>query len=485
MWPILAAFLLLGFSVDCTELRAETDLFQPTGGSLAGRSSPPLHTARYEPVAVNLDLLRSAHKGARFNLNLLSDVVFVADVERAEVRPNGGLTVAGTLDAQPDGGFILVVEDDVVMGTIRVPTMPRVYQLRYRAGGEHLICEMDPDSYPPCKGSVPPDDTTSETGMVPPSELENRESVQSSACNPLQPVFDVLVLYTPLARQRAGGYSAINALCQLAIEESNQAYQQSQIDARMRLVYRNEINYTEGDGYDAYLNWVKNSSTVHDLRDSYAADFVSLLVDDSSYCGLGQCYNGAYTTCAWHCATGYYSFSHEIGHNQGCDHDRENAGASGCSVYGYSYGWRFNGSSGTEWRTIMAYSPGTRIQYFSNPYVFYDGARTGVPIGDDGQSYNAMTIINKTSVGETKRNSRFDVWVQFPFSGTELGTYGNPYNTIAEGLSRVDPGYGASELPTLWIKNGSSAETAVLNKRMIVRPCGGSAILGRAVVSQQ
>ena len=45
---------------------------------------------------------------------------------------------------------------------------------------------------------------------------------------------------------------------------------------------------------------------------------------------------------------------HEIGHNMGCAHDRNNAGGS---TFSYAYGHRWNGNNGTLYRSTMAYSP--------------------------------------------------------------------------------------------------------------------------------
>ena len=40
-------------------------------------------------------------------------------------------------------------------------------------------------------------------------------------------------------------------------------------------------------------------------------------------------------------ATADHLFAHELGHNMGCDHDRENT--TGYRLFDYSYGWRFTG----------------------------------------------------------------------------------------------------------------------------------------------
>src|SRR6185369_5027500 len=45
-------------------------------------------------------------------------------------------------------------------------------------------------------------------------------------------------------------------------------------------------------------------------------------------------------------------------------------------------------------RTVMAYAPGTRIPYFSNPNVLYQGVATGVAIGATNAANNAASISN-------------------------------------------------------------------------------------------
>jgi hypothetical protein len=91
--------------------------------------------------------------------------------------------------------------------------------------------------------------------------------------------------------------------------------------------------------------------------------------------------------------------SHELGHNFGCQHDRDNAGGS-AGAYSYSYGYRFYGQNGKGYRTIMAYNDQsgtyTRLGYFSNPNVTATesgvGVPVGVPIGQAGEAYNALTM---------------------------------------------------------------------------------------------
>merc|ERR1712127_573408 len=99
-------------------------------------------------------------------------------------------------------------------------------------------------------------------------------------------------------------------------------------------------------------------------------------------CGIGFTYTAAsgdghtLTVVKKSCAYGYHSSGHEVGHNYGCQHNKENGHNT---HYDYGYGW-FIGPDGFGYRTCMAYSEDghkTRLNRFSNPLLFYDGEVTG------------------------------------------------------------------------------------------------------------
>jgi hypothetical protein len=58
------------------------------------------------------------------------------------------------------------------------------------------------------------------------------------------------------------------------------------------------------------------------------------------------------------------------------------------------------------------------------------------------------------------------------------GTFSDPYLTVDQGLAAINYGFNASELPIMWIKTGSSTETPTFSDPLIVRSCGGAAIVG-------
>ena len=93
------------------------------------------------------------------------------------------------------------------------------------------------------------------------------------------------------------------------------------------------------------------------------------------------------------CATGYYSFGHELGHNMGLRHDV--TVDSGTTPFVYAHGYV---DVVHQFRTVMAYNNActdsgvncTRIQYFSNPNVNFSGFTTG----NTATANNALALDN-------------------------------------------------------------------------------------------
>jgi hypothetical protein len=149
-------------------------------------------------------------------------------------------------------------------------------------------------------------------------------------------VIDALVLYTAHAECRNAGLergctrtaatkTEIIDRINLAVTETNVAYSLSGVNVVLRLVHVAFDTYVEAstDAFHTALYALRNRTDgkldqAHSLRRTYGADVVALMIDDEQYCGLsftGPSINNMFSVIAWNCATGYYTFGHEIGHN--------------------------------------------------------------------------------------------------------------------------------------------------------------------------
>ncbi len=66
-----------------------------------------------------------------------------------------------------------------------------------------------------------------------------------------------------------------------------------------------------------------------------------------------------------------------------------------------------------------------------------------------------------------------DVWVDFTYTGTELGTQAQPYNTLAEAIDAVEAG------DEIIIKAGTTSETLTIDKNVTIESSGGTATIGK------
>lgn len=452
-----AVIILLGllssvsFSFGQAEIRA--DLFHDAEQVSLREVSPTI--AKRRSVRINETALQAARTpGAKLLLNLFPENAYVGIVDSVHERGELDYTLAGHLEGEEFSSFVLVAKNDVVVINIR-PGNEGLIQVRYVAAGLHEVQKVDERQFPPCE-------TGPEHAISAPIEKAVVRQADPGMQEDTGDVIDVMVVYTQSARNSAGGTSAIEALVAMAIAESNTAYGQSMIMPRLRLAHVGLVNYTESSSFSTDLDRLTNPTDgfmdeVHTLRNTHAADMVSLWVNNSSSCGIAFLMTTlsstfethAFSTVHYTCATGYYSFGHELGHNMGCTHNRENA--SGPGLNPYSYGWRFFGTNGLHYRTIMAYEPGTRIQRFSNPDVNYFGTPTGVPIGNPNEAHNAQTINNSAFTVANFRQaasaSGSPIIVEQPLSRT---VYTGASATFSVNAT------GASPLTYRWRRNGNN-----------------------------
>lgn len=306
-------------------------------------------------------------------------------------------TWRGKIFAENDfkGDVVFSIKGKALSGLIYSPTA--VYEIIPQADFRHLLVELDQTRFPACGGAVPVQDP-------PHTNDESVSKVDSSGFADDGSQIDVLVTYTALVRQFLGGTAQAQAFAQQAIASTNTAYQNSDITMRLRLVGTLEVSYDEAAGtLSAALPWSRSDPETAATRNIVKADMVSIIIQNASdACGIGYLMSNvgpsfesnAFSAAARSCAVGNLTFAHELGHNQGAHHNPENAGST--PAFPYAYGHYVDAS----FRTVMSYvnqcpSGCSRVPYFSNPAISFNGSPTGIADARDNHrclNNTALTV---------------------------------------------------------------------------------------------
>lgn len=469
-------------------------LFEPVASSIELMSTSPLFRSR--AVRVDLDALLAIENPLNINLqlNIFDDVAVQARVDRVESRGIDRFSWSGKVletadDGQPleEGRFVLVLEQDALNVAVWLSD-GRTFEVRADQHGQLWSRELDQAKFSPCETGeehcVHHDHQVPAVGAG--LDGVSADPMAMVVCDDDGSLLDVLIVYTAAARNAAGGTNDIVALAQASIDAANTAYAASNILTRLRLVSTQEIVYTESGNNSTDLSRLRNTEDnfmddVHQMRDTSNADIVAMLHDGPG-CGIGylmttlssQFESSAFSITRYTCAVGNLTMAHEIGHNQGSAHDRDNAGSS---LYSYSFGHRWFSTNNNQYRSVMAYSPGSRIPRFSNPDVLYIGTPTGIAPGQSNSAANAFSINNVSLVMSRFRNS---------------GDVTSPVIVIEPSDQSIAPGETAifaaqvtstTELVSVWRKDGqvvtnsqriSGATTPVLTIQNIVSSDAGS-----------
>jgi hypothetical protein len=330
--------------------------------------------------------------GSALRIPVAPGVQVVAVGSRVEQRGAGDVSWGGAVQGT-HGWAQLVLAGGGVTGTVTVGTAS--YSIEPLGGGVHAVSRIDQQGFP----QEHPADVPAGVVDVPPFEPVAAKGGNGTVGIAATSTQTVLVVYTAAA---AAATANISSLIQLAVDETNVSYINSGVNINMVRVHTAQVTYNEsGRSFSQHVSALRNTDgvmdNVHTLRNTYAADVVVLVVNDSEACGVASTIKAtatsAFAVAHYSCITGYYSFGHEVGHLQGARHDRFVDG----STTPYAYGHGFIPSTKT-WRTIMAYgnncSNCTRIQWWSSPLKTYP--LTGQVMGTAQYEDNAR-VLNTTA----------------------------------------------------------------------------------------
>ncbi|MFT3858178.1 MAG: M12 family metallo-peptidase [Aquabacterium sp.] len=384
-------------------------------------------------VKLNLDALRDPS----VEMDLRADVHANTTTRKLVERAPNSYSWFGKLNGV-EGDAIIVVEGDAVEGTVRHGTS--LYSVRSVGAGMHAIIEVDQTKFPADHPPFLKSTSLKPINMLADAAASGTTAIAADGMVAARPtVMDVLVAYTPAVVAAKGSVSAVNAMIQLAIDETNAGYANSKVNAQVRLARSYQVNYNEsGRSYETVMNHFVGKTDgfmddIHAQRDGAAADLGVLLFNNPAYCGLasgiGSNEASAFALVHYSCATGYYSFGHEIGHLLSARHDPD----MDPSTTPYAHGHGFQ--NGTQWRTVMAYNCNKntvscpRLPYWSNPWVSYQNVATGTVDKND----NARVLNTTIPFAATFRNPNSEVlrYNGSPNSWTLLDTDPMDVNVVA------------------------------------------------------
>lgn len=338
--------------------------------------------------------------GKFVRLNLFENVSLLVRVTSVKQLGHNRFTSSGVIYGYPGSSFILSATQGAMTASVRLPEIGQ-FKIELTASGHYRIIETS-SFVTECPIAEFPEileasDSLAKGGL---QKMARRASTTDTTV-------DIAFFFTDKALAAEPSLASLLAKIDQAVAEANEAYDSSKVKVRMRLVYRGPVIYKETGNINADLKNLANTSDkfmpeVHSIRDSVGADIVTLLTEggQKKIGGLGYLMTQMSTNSS---SIGFnvvrrpvmtlqHVLTHEVGHNMGLMHDVENSKGSD-PIFPFAYGYRFT-AGGAIYRDIMAYQPGTRIGYFSNPDVNYKG----VAIGNASAADNARALDSTISI---------------------------------------------------------------------------------------
>jgi hypothetical protein len=398
-------------------------LFTYTGAEYPGYNRLAPQAVRYRFVEINPRVFQDGGLGIgdRVLFASFGAQVLAAVIDRIQTDVNGVLSFRGRVEGTEGGWLMLSAADGCVLGALVVPEWGRKYAVNsIPALGWHIVQDLDLEAARELDDGPP---------LIPPAvdlRQADRSAGEGTGAAAADTTVDLMIVYTPAARNWAVGSGGINLVISEAVQWSQLAFDNSNTGIQLRLVYSGQVNYQESGNFYTDLNRLTGTTDgymdeVHAWRNQVGADMVDLFEDIEDVGGVawllllpsGQP-DYAFSLIRVKQAMPGYTLAHELGHNFGCHHRKDQSDEPGPGIYSYSAGWRWIGTNGFRYCSVMSYqdawsgiSP-NRVGYFSSPLIQYQGAATG----DAADGDNARTLRElKNVVAGYRSGTQSDYWL--------------------------------------------------------------------------
>jgi len=289
---------------------------------------------------------------------------------------------SGRIDGFEDGFATLVSDKDRLLGQVQYGG--KIFRISPAQSGVHVISEISPESFPeedpndflriapPALHPGGPEGLDGYNRFNPPKPLfDGKTGTKQAAARPER--IRVMAMFTPTARDEAiAAGTTIRDEALLAMAMANTALVNTGLKIyKLRwagIVGFGGCTYGPTSSTSTVLNNVTPlaggadpcvSARAGSFRDARSADLVAV-IKGAGGCGLawfntgGVGANFGYSVTARACLF-QHTFTHELGHNLGLNHDRVNTGSVGSDPTGYNYGMVL-ANEASPFRTIMGIS---------------------------------------------------------------------------------------------------------------------------------
>lgn len=390
-------------------------------GKIKSSSQKKIKSLRRKTVNLSDEVFSSTllKSGNTLDIELFAGQKVKADIRRVDRVSSGNFTVTADIEGSEFGYVIITSHDYKTLINLSIPEKEEIYRtfpnhnngvyelVQIDPEGEDFLDDADMNIFADNKIDIAHNEYNSSLKRSVLREQSNADSNENTTN------VDLMVVYTRAARDWAVSRGGIENVILQAVEVGRLSLKNSNVNINLRLVHTAKVNYNESGnfvddlvrltyGNDGYMD------EVHDWRDKYGADLVTILTLEDTVGGAAWLLKNRYGEADWafslvrvQQAVSSGSLIHELGHNMGLQHNYEQFTQPGPTNWWnwpenrWSAGHRWTGSDSKNYATIMSYNSGysdgkwhVRIPLFSTPLKSYQGK----PAGTADRSDNSRTL---------------------------------------------------------------------------------------------